>query len=380
MLSRRLKVAFAKFERMAVSFVIADRRNPQWYYAGVICILIAFLAFLFEILDANRYQWPDIFFIPLLLSAIVFRYNGLWFILPAIIARYIVFYNNVLPSSLILVNELFVVLKWVVLVVITVFALEKFRAASLYEIRFKHDLDMAKLLQRTLVPKLFQSNKIRINGYIKQSMQIGGDFYYFRPFKQKYAMLAIGDVMGKGIAASIAMAIIMGLLYEWRAKKFSPSSMLRKINHRLINLWGNSQIFSTIFYGIVNLETNEFTYANAGHQNAVLVGWEGKAQIVEGSGVPVGMYSEVGWEDYHLSLCEGDKLILFTDGICETKNDKNELYSVDRLISVAEVYRHESGERLRMEILDSIQRFVGRRKVTQTDEDDKAIVILEVME
>lgn len=380
MLSRRLKVSFAKLERAAVSFVLADRRSPQWYYACAICILIILFAFVFEVLHTNAYQLPDIFFIPLIISAIVFRYYGLFFILPAIVARYMALYGNVLPSSLTLVNEVFVVFKWLILVVITVFAFEKFRSASLHEIRFKHDLDMAKILQRTLLPKLFQSGKVRINGYIRQSMQIGGDFYYFRPFKQKYAMLAIGDVMGKGIAASIAMAIIMGFLYEWRISKFLPSKMMRKINHRLINLWGQSQIFSTIFYGIINIDTYDFTYANAGHQHAVLVGWEGKAQIIEGSGVPVGMYSEADWDDYHLSLSEGDKLILFTDGICETKNDKNEQYSVDRLISVAEVYRHESGERLRMEILNSIQKFAGRKKMTQSDEDDRAIVILEIME
>ncbi len=374
---RRFKVFMAKAERSLISFIVVDQKKHQWLTGLAICLMLIAAAFLQEFLLESSYQPPDLFFVPLAIAAILFGYAGICFVLPAVIVRHLVLYGYSLPSLIPFTNEIFIIFKWSLIIIITAFAMKKYREAYFYEQRFKRDLELARVLQRTLVPKPFNLGRIRVTGYIKQSMQIGGDFYYFRPFKRKYAMFAIGDVMGKGITAAIAMAVIMGIFYEWGVKSILPSSMLHKINRRIIRLWGESHLFSTVFYGILNENTGEFIHASAGHQSAILIGKTGEGKIITGDGLPVGMYTDMKWTNYHMMLEPGDKIILFTDGICEARNSKNEMYSVERLMSVVEKYRASEPEQIRNKIIDDLQKFT---KQPHSVGDDKAIVIIELIE
>lgn len=329
-----------------------------------------------QFLTKSGFSPPDLLFIPLILTSIFFTFKTIFFIIPALIIRHFIIFPHENITFFTFLNETFVSFKWLILIVITAFASEKYRELFVYESKFSKDLKMARLLQKTLLPKPFEIGHVKVTSYIKQSFLIGGDFYYFRPFKKKYVMLAIGDVMGKGIRASIAMAIIMGLFYEWGKKSLIPSVMLERINKRMTEFWGESYLFSTLFYGVFNEENQEFSYCTAGHHNAILARPKEDPIILEGEGIPVGIVKNYKWTIYNTKLNLGDKIILVTDGIYEARNAQNKFYSSQKLLEVINHYKDLPAENLRNEIIDNINRFSGGASKI---DDDRTLVIMELI-
>lgn len=346
-----------------------ERRTPE---KTVLVFLLLFLAAL--LLRITQGNPLDLFSFVLMVAAFLFGYRAFYFLPVALFARHAALLFPSPASSQVLFSNFFVLVKWSVIVFITVFALYRYKEVKRYEARVKKDVDMARILQRSLVSRSFEIGSVKVIGYIHQCMQVGGDFYYFRPFKKKYVVLSVGDVMGKGITASFVMAIIMGVFYEWGKKSYLPSGVFEKLNKRLIELWGESAWFATVFYGVLNEETGEFCYASAGHQRALWLKASGDCVYLEAEGLPVGIYRERRWEDYTVRFSPGDRLILFTDGISEARNHAGEMYSYERLEQAASKFRGESLEEIRDGILEDVRRFSGKG----FECDDTALVMMEV--
>lgn len=379
-IKRNFTVYFAKtFKKIKYLIISGNLQSNRWIPFIVLTLLLLFSLLQKYMLDLGL-KPPDLFFIGLILAAVVYEYKAAWFLIPSLILRRLIVYNYEVINVVCISNELLLTFKWLVLLMITAFAIERYKKVALYESKLQRDLEMARVLQRSLVSKSFNIGKVSITGYIKQSFQIGGDYYYFRPFKKKYAMLAIGDVMGKGITASIVMAVIMGVFYEWGKKSLLPSTTITKINQRLIGFWGECSIFSTLFYAIFNETDMTLTYAVAGHHNGIIMPANAPASILQGEGIAVGIEDGAKWENYTLKLNTGDKLILFTDGVYEAGDKLSELYGTDRLLELIEANRKLDAVKLRVAILEDVLRFERESyKHKSISSDDKAIVILEVV-
>ncbi len=375
-MKRRLLVSLLRLQKSTAAII--SSKNVKYRKIIVLTFFLAStaLAMLQQFLTKSGFSPPDLLFLPLMLTSIFFTFKTIFFIIPALIIRHFIIYPHETLTSFMFLNETFVAVKWLVLISITAFASEKYRELFAYESKFSKDLKMARLLQKTLLPKPFEIGHVRVTSYIKQSFLIGGDFYYFRPFKKKYVMLAIGDVMGKGIRASIAMAIIMGLFYEWGKKSIIPSIMVERINKRMTEFWGESYLFSTLFYGVFNEENQEFSYCTAGHHNAILARSKEDSLILEGEGIPVGIIKNHKWKIYNIKLNYGDKIVLFTDGIYEARNNQNKFYSSQKLLEVINTYKSLSAERLKNEIIDNINLFSGGPSKI---DDDRALVVMELI-
>lgn len=274
----------------------------------------------------------DLFLAPVLLSAALFRRRGL-VVVPLAGLGY--FLGGLLCSGIdnrhILLNTMGQVVEWALLAGFSLVTLDGYGALRKLQARQKDDVELARRLQLALMQNRFELGSVTLLGRVQQSLAVGGDFYYFRPFGQKYVVFCLGDVMGKGISASLLMALVMGFMFEWGKKSPSPAFVLRKLNQRLMQ-WNPQQAsFVTLFYAVYDEEAQKLSYANAGHPAGLLLRADGQLEELGGTGMPLGVLEENQWNERELNLGSGDRLLLYSDGILEARSPEGEDFGNARL-------------------------------------------------
>lgn len=317
----------------------------------------------------------DLFFAPVLAACFFFRRKGLWVLLPALALYHLASQSmDHIPLSGLLVRDFLELVEWGVLAAFTLVTLDRFTALKRHEARTARDVGLARTLQKALAPKDYDFGRVRIRGVIHQSQDIGGDFYYHRPFMEKYLVFCLGDTMGKGLSASVVMAVIMGFFFEWGKRSTSPAEVLRKLNRRLLKLWkGEDTWFATLFYGVFDEETGMLTFAAGGHHAGLLLRAAGSVELLHGDGLPVGIFDDSTWTEHQARLEEGDRVLLFTDGLTEARSPSGELFSLERLVALLERQPARSTE----ELLERLERLVLDYS-GGTPSDDLAMLVLEL--
>ncbi len=317
----------------------------------------------------------DLFFTPLLAACFFFRRQGLWALLPATVLYHLssTALDDLSWSGLLLRDSLELA-EWLVLLGFILVTLNRYQVVKRHEARVTRDFEMARTLQKALVPPDYDFGRVRIQGLMRQCHSIGGDFYYFRPFQEKYVVFCLGDTMGKGISASMLMAILMGFFFEWGKRSPSPAVVLNKLNRRLLRLWAEDTTwFATLFYGVFDEETSVLTFASGGHHAGLLLRASGEIEQLVGDGLPVGIFEDSTWSETQVVLAEGDRVVLFTDGLVEARSPSGELFGTDRLLALLEREYSCSAEGLLERLEGAVMGYSGG-----TLADDLAILLLEV--
>ncbi|CAN0489111.1 unnamed protein product [Phaeothamnion confervicola] len=180
--------------------------------------------------------------------------------------------------------------------------------------------------------------------------------------------------MGKGIAASMLMAMIMGFMFEWGKKESSPGSVLKMLNNQLSRLGGGGTDtpFVTMFYAVYDEESRELTYTVAGHQAGLWLHGDGHVEALATEGIPVGLFEDTDFTEASVILSPGDRVVLFTDGISEARDESGDMYGADRLKALLAM-----NPRLPIaDLLGLIQRDV-LRFASGKAADDMAVLIME---
>lgn len=186
------------------------------------------------------------------------------------------------------------------------------------------DLRLARGIQMALLPKSLKLPTVTIEARCFPAFDVSGDFYAFFPLDVDTLALIIGDVSGRGIAASLLMSFVYGVFLEAAHRKLPPAEALALVNEALYRhtLSENPQ-FVTATYGTYHIPTRTLCMANAGHY-APFLSRKGKVEPLPIDGPLLGVFSNVSWEVLELPLSAEDLLIFFTDGIIEAKNPKGE--------------------------------------------------------
>ena len=227
-------------------------------------------------------------------------------------------------------------------------------------IALQKELDIAARVQLSLLPDTVpMSATVEITGIMRPAKEVGGDFYDFFRLDQNHIGVAVADVSGKGVPAALFMVMARTLM---RATAFhhvrEPGLVLQRVNDFLEQ--NNSEdLFVTLFYGVLNENTGSFTYANGGHNPPIIVG-EDAIPLETTGGVALGMFPGLEYDDATVSMEQGSRLVLFSDGITEAFNETDEAFGDDRLLDTTRTLPVAQGpdEDLH-DIVDAVDKFAG---------------------
>ena len=220
------------------------------------------------------------------------------------------------------------------------------------------DLKLARAVQESFLP----ARVPKIDGYSfaamnRPALEVGGDFYHFFKLPENKLGVAIGDVSGKGIAASLFMARLSSDLQYYASLYTDPGQLFSIINSQLCSR-AKQGMFVTLLYLLLDVRTGQICFPNAGHSSPVYVDDQG-IQLLgshQAKGPPLGILPDAQYGQDEFVLSEDGLVLIYTDGIIEAKNQDQQLYGVDRLEQLLATCPQDSNQVVR-KIVDSVDRF-----------------------
>jgi sigma-B regulation protein RsbU (phosphoserine phosphatase) len=233
--------------------------------------------------------------------------------------------------------------------------------------RMEEELNVARNIQKKLLPKAFPSiESYEIYGVNHSSKQVGGDYYDIISLDDQRIALAIGDVSGKGVPASLLMANLQAALRVLIKIDLPLNEVVSRLNH-LIYENTTTDKFITFFVAILNIKTHELEYVNAGHNNPVLRKRSGELIFLDKGGLILGVLPEYTYELGQAKLQPGDLLLAYTDGVNEAVNEKGDEWGEEALYDLVRQHnQNEPIQKLIDRILVAIDKFAGN--IPQADD------------
>lgn len=234
----------------------------------------------------------------------------------------------------------------------------------------RSDLETAARIQHKILPQenpaFPEHEEFNIYGEMHTAREVGGDFFDYFLLDDDHLGFVIGDVSGKGIPASIYMAVSRTMLKAIASQIEDPSGCLQTVNTMLIPE-SDLTTFVTVFYGVLNIRTGVIEYCNGGHNLPYIVRNDGRVEEVENtSGLLLGKIEPIEYETKEMKLEPGDKLLLFTDGVTEAMNEQEDMYEEPRLEEyLSKHYASSLNNTVRGVIVD-VLKFAG--KAEQSDD------------
>lgn len=238
--------------------------------------------------------------------------------------------------------------------------------------RMDRELNLARDIQMGLVPsKPLVSGPWEVLGRVIPARQVGGDYFDYYHLDDKRFAVAIADVSGKGVPAALLVSNVQASLRAFCDGTRDLPSALSQINHSVARA-GSSGKFVTLFYAEVDLADNTLRYVNAGHNYPLIRRADGKVEQLDKGGLILGIFEGAEYEMGEVPFVPDDKLLLFSDGIPEAENKKEDQFSDERL----EELWAEVGARPTREIMPVIFKAVEEFRGDAAQSDDMTIVIV----
>ena len=185
-----------------------------------------------------------------------------------------------------------------------------------------------------MVPKIFppypNRSDIDIYASIVPAMEIGGDLFDFFILEEKL-YFCIGDVSGKGIPASLVMAVTRSLFRTLATHEKSPGRIVTAMNESMSDM-NESMMFVTFFCGVLDMKSGHLCYCNAGHNAPVILNTT-KSLLPVVSNIPLGIVAGAAFQEQETDMRYDDALFLYTDGVTEAENAKHELFGDTRMLN-----------------------------------------------
>jgi serine phosphatase RsbU (regulator of sigma subunit) len=218
-----------------------------------------------------------------------------------------------------------------------VVALERARLTEAYveKQRMEQALKLAHEIQMSILPKIFppfpQRSEFDLYATIEPAREVSGDFYDFFLTEDDQLCFAIGDVSGKGVPASLFMAVTITLLRVIAHRIRRPAAILTELNNQLYRD-NDTGMFVTIFYGVLNVRTGAVEYSNGGHNPPYLLSPQGTVVALDNpGGMALGVRADALYRAAQIRLRAGESLFLYTDGLTEAMDRAANLFSESRL-------------------------------------------------
>ena len=211
----------------------------------------------------------------------------------------------------------------------------KFTALSANKEKMENELKIASDIQMAMVPKIFppfpERKDIDMAAMIVPAREVGGDLYDFF-IRDEKLFFCIGDVSGKGVPASLVMAVTRSLFRSVASREDSPGHIVNLMNASMAEMNENN-MFVTFFLGILDLKTGRLAYCNAGH-NPPLSLTDAIRKLPVESNLPLGVMGDLQFKEQEIVLNADDAIFLYTDGLTEAENIDHEMFGEGRMMNV----------------------------------------------
>jgi serine phosphatase RsbU (regulator of sigma subunit) len=235
----------------------------------------------------------------------------------------------------------------------------------------EEELNIARSIQLRLLPSMPpRLDRYEVSALSLSSKQVGGDYYDFL-HRGPLLAIAVADVSGKGVPASLLMASLQASLRSNMDRMERPVELVSRLNTMMCETTTEDK-FATLFYGCLDMERDMLTYTNAGHVFPALLRKDGRIDVLGYSGLILGVLPEFRYENQSLGLEAGDTLVVTSDGVTEAMNEEGELFGEDRFYAFLPTLTELSAGEVRDAIVERVDRFSSPKGAS----DDLTILVL----
>ena len=218
------------------------------------------------------------------------------------------------------------------------------------------ELERASEIQQSLLPRnIPQLRGFEVAGAWQPASTVSGDYYDVLRLDDHRLGICIADVVGKGVSAALLIANVQAAVRAFASDGESPARVCAKVN-RLLHENIATGKFVTFLYGILDGEAHTFQYCNAGHLYPILLS-RGAVRMLEQGGAVLGVFADWTYEDFKIELREGDRLLLFTDGITEASDANGQEFEESRIAAFALANGTLSAKELNRRLLAQVTSF-----------------------
>jgi serine phosphatase RsbU (regulator of sigma subunit) len=254
--------------------------------------------------------------------------------------------------------------------------LEAAQAELVKKERLERELELARQVQQSLLPRIFpMAPGYKFAARSESARQVGGDFYDVILLDADRLGVVVADVSDKGMPAALFMTLTRSLLLAEARRERSPRKVLINV-HRLLLELGQPEMFVTVFYGIIEGTARRLTYTRAGHEPPLLLRG-GVGQELGGEGAFLGYLldlDELHLSEEQLDLAPGDRLVLYTDGLVDVMAPDSQRFGKGRLVRSLESFAHLSADELCAATFASLAAYQD----TAEQYDDMTMLVVEV--
>ena len=239
--------------------------------------------------------------------------------------------------------------------------------------RIESELRIARDIQMGMVPKVFppfpDRDDLDLYAKLIPAKEVGGDLYDFFIKDDKFYFI-VGDVSGKGVPASLVMAVTCRLFRTVAAHVQTPAEIVSALNDALAES-NESNMFCTFFIGILDVKNGHLQYCNAGHNAPVIVAPSGEVKFMEVEpNLPLGLFGGFPYEGQECDIVKGTTMFLYTDGVTEAENKDKVLYSEERLLNLM----REQGGNVPQSVVDATLNDIEKHVNGAEQSDDITIM------
>ena len=241
------------------------------------------------------------------------------------------------------------------------------------KLALKADLEIARQIQFGLLPfEPYRNGSISIHSAMRPANTVGGDYFDVVPLPEGRIAVVMGDVAGKGMPAALLMALLQGSLRTLISAGLRGSELVTKLNlHLNANIPSNRLI--TLFYSEIDPATGAITYVNAGHNPPFVVRHDGSLEMLSATGTVLGVVEAPDYSTGSIELAAGDRLFLYTDGLTEAFDPRDDQYGEVRL----QAFLRANRDRPPRELLDALNADVLAFCGSNLPHDDMTSMLVE---
>lgn len=241
--------------------------------------------------------------------------------------------------------------------------------------RIESELNIARKIQMGMLPvlseEIINGKGISLYAVLQPAKEVGGDLYNYYIDNNKLYFI-IGDVSGKGVPASLLMAITSSLFRMLVPRGHSPREIMGDLN-RMACESNSSNIFTTLIVGVLDTGNGELTLCNAGHNKPLLLGSSENISVISvEQNIPIGIFEDYEYKEETMHIDRETTIFLYTDGVTEAENEDKLLYGEKRLIEILEKNINRSPQDLINIVLSSL---AGYKNGSEANDDLTMLVI-----